>query len=229
MPISERAEELLEIIWTTAEKSQVPVHSSQSYLLGKESASVHDEELLPDSLDELEQNKFIERRGEEVRFTAAGLQAATCLIRRHRLAERLITDVLNMRGDIIDEYACRFEHLVHAGLEEGICALLGHPRICPHGKPIPSGSCCAEAEQSVGQTVIGLSEMRPGQRGTITHIRSDDPKKMNKLMAMGVLPGTAIELLRRTPSFVFQVGYSQFAVDEEVASAVFVRQMMPKA
>jgi DtxR family Mn-dependent transcriptional regulator len=71
--------------------------------------------------------------------------------------------------------------------------------------------------------VVKLVEMRPGQRGSIAYLNAQDQTRLNKLLAMGILPGAELELKRRSPSFVFQVGYSQFAVDENVASAVFVR------
>ncbi len=158
-----------------------------------------------------------------VRLTAPGREAAIRLIRRHRLAERLLVDVLDLTGEIIEEYACRVEHLVHQGLEDGICTLLGHPEVCPHGKPIPPGACCRAAKHEVGQLVVKLVEMRPGQKGSIAYLNAQDQTRLNKLLAMGILPGAELELKRRSPSFVFQVGYSQFAVDEHVAAAVFVR------
>jgi Fe2+ transport system protein FeoA len=51
----------------------------------------------------------------------------------------------------------------------------------------------------------------------------NNPRRLQKLMAMGVLPGVAITLLRRSPSFVFEAGYSQFAVDEEIPGDIYVR------
>jgi DtxR family Mn-dependent transcriptional regulator len=158
-----------------------------------------------------------------VRLSTSGREAAIRLIRRHRLAERLLVDVLDLTGEIIEEYACRFEHLVHQGLEDGICTLLGHPEVCPHGKPIPPGPCCRAAKHEVGQLVVKLVEMRPGQKGSIAYLNAQDQARLQKLLAMGILPGAELELKRRSPTFVFQVGYSQFAVDENVASAVFVR------
>jgi Fe2+ transport system protein FeoA len=68
-----------------------------------------------------------------------------------------------------------------------------------------------------------LVELQPGQTGRVACLDAHQPAALRKLMALGVLPGNPIRLLRRSPAFVFQVGYSQFAVDESVAGAIYVR------
>jgi len=156
-------------------------------------------------------------------LTAAGRPEATQAIRRHRLAERLLADVLATEEVMIDEHACRFEHVLVDGVDESICTLLGHPRFCPHGKPIPQGECCRQMRASVGRLIAPLRELQPGQQGHIAYIQMNNPQHLQKLMAMGVLPGVSIRLLRRFPSFVFEAGYSQFAVDEEIAADIYVR------
>jgi putative ABC transport system ATP-binding protein len=81
--------------------------------------------------------------GWDVQFTPAGEARARSVIRRHRLAERLFTDVLAMRDDaVIESDACTFEHILSPELTDRICAFLGHPATCPHGSPIPKGECC---------------------------------------------------------------------------------------
>jgi putative ABC transport system ATP-binding protein len=79
-----------------------------------------------------------------VDFTDRGHRKAEDIIRRHRLAERLFTEALNMQNETeIEQQACRFEHILSPEATERICSFLGHPRTCPHGAPIPAGSCCA--------------------------------------------------------------------------------------
>jgi putative ABC transport system ATP-binding protein len=76
-------------------------------------------------------------------FTQRGRRKAEDIIRRHRLAERLFTEALNMQNETeIEQQACRFEHILSPEATERICSFLGHPRTCPHGAPIPAGSCC---------------------------------------------------------------------------------------
>jgi putative ABC transport system ATP-binding protein len=84
-----------------------------------------------------------------VEFTDRGRRKAEDIIRRHRLAERLFTETLNMWNETeIEQQACKFEHILSPEATERICSFLGHPRACPHGAPIPEGTCCAEAAKA---------------------------------------------------------------------------------
>lgn len=65
--------------------------------------------------------------------------------------------------------------------------------------------------------------MKAGQKGRVGYIHTGNDKKLQKLMAMGVLPGMKISLLHKTPSYVFQIGHTQVAVDKEMASDIYVR------
>lgn len=212
--ITEGAEEWLETLWTQEHESGHPVClSTLDY------AAVEDRA----PLRELEERKLVRIDGDIVRLTEEGEREAARIVRRHRLAERLLADLLDAREELISRTACRMEHLLHEGLEEAVCTLLGHPKVCPHGKPIPTGKCCEEARHTGMRLVAPLSDLAPGEEGTIAYIHSDDPHQLQRLMAMGVLPGEHIKLLRRSPSFVFSVGHSQFAVDRQIADAIFVR------
>lgn len=83
--------------------------------------------------------------GWDVRFTPAGEARARSVIRRHRLAERLFTDVLSIRDEAaVETHACTFEHILSPELTDRICTFLGHPETCPHGSPIPRGECCEQ-------------------------------------------------------------------------------------
>jgi DtxR family Mn-dependent transcriptional regulator len=211
--LGERLEEALERLWTrTVEKGQEACAPSELGETGVEEA-----------LGELEALGLV--RGEAGRYALAerGREEAANTVRRHRLAERLFIDVLDVKGELSEESACRFEHMLHRGIDEKICTLLGHPQVCPHGKPIPPGPCCAEARRAVETIVAPLDLLTSGQSGTIAYVHSTDPRRVAKLLAMGVLPGSHITLIGRSPSFSFQVGYSQFAVDAEIAADIHVR------
>jgi putative ABC transport system ATP-binding protein len=81
----------------------------------------------------------------EPEFTPKGEQRARDVIRRHRLAERLFMDVLSIHDEEeIEASACKFEHILSPEVTDRMCSLLGHPKACPHGSPIPRGACCAE-------------------------------------------------------------------------------------
>ena len=80
--------------------------------------------------------------GEDHRFTAEGSRRAETLIRRHRLAETLFSETFQMHAAQVEEEACFFEHILSLTVTDSICAFLGHPPACPHGKAIPRGECC---------------------------------------------------------------------------------------
>ncbi len=79
----------------------------------------------------------------EPRFTDEGRRRAEKLVRRHRLAETLFSETFQMHAALVEEEACYFEHILSPAVTDSICSFLGHPPACPHGKPIPRGTCCA--------------------------------------------------------------------------------------
>jgi DtxR family Mn-dependent transcriptional regulator len=173
---------------------------------------------------------LIRREGGAWRLTAAGLPEARDVVRRHRLAERLLKDVLSVGADDqLEDGACTFEHILQHGLAERVCTLLGHPAVCPHGKPIPRGPCCRAARRDPIREVSALADGEVGWTGRVAYLSTRDSRQVQKLMAMGVLPGSPMRLLQRFPTYVFQVGYSQFAVDRELASLIFVHWHPPEA
>ena len=82
----------------------------------------------------------------EVHLTEAGSRRARDVVRRHRLAERLFTDTFAIDEAEVHQQACRFEHIITPELDQRICTFLGHPKTCPHGNPIPPGTCCETKE-----------------------------------------------------------------------------------
>ncbi len=209
MELSERAEEVLEALWIQKEEGKKPLD------LG----IVRDEHVQK----ELTSLGYIKAEADHIILLEKGKKAAESAIRRHRLAERLMVDVLDIKQKLVEEVSCRFEHLLHEGIDENVCTLLGHPKICPHGKPIPPGNCCRIFEKKAAPFILSLYEMNAGQKGKISYINTKDHEKLKKLLAMGALPGTQINLIQKFPSYVFKVGQTQFAVDKEIAEAVYVR------
>jgi Fe2+ transport system protein FeoA len=101
--------------------------------------------------------------------------------------------------------------------------LLGHPRVCPHGKPIQPGKCCREMKESPSKLVSPLSRLSAGQAGRVVYVHARKQGQLQKLTAMGILPGAAISVVQTFPAYVFQAGQTQFAVDLEIADAIYVR------
>ncbi|HEY7745287.1 MAG TPA: metal-dependent transcriptional regulator [Desulfuromonadales bacterium] len=214
MKLSEKAEEILEALWIATEEE------------GENSApfSLLEVEADDEALKELVRLAYIEIKGERVYLRAEGRHEAMMTVRRHRLSERLLMDILDLKGPKGNAKACEFEHLLHHGVDTKICTLLNHPTTCPHGKPIPPGKCCEEAKATGAVGVVALTELKAGEKGEIAYLATGDHKKMQKLMSMGVLPGNQLSLNRTFPSYIFKVGNSEFAVDDELAREIFVRK-----
>jgi len=187
-----------------------------------EQADYPQDESTLDVMKEASSLGLIELCGERYRLTSEGRAAGRNVVRRHRLAECLLRDVLAVRADNVEEDACRFEHILRNALEEKICVLLGHPTVCPHGRAIPEGGCCRKASADHIEEVGLLCDGRPGASGVVAYLTTRDNREVQKMMAMGILPGTRIRLIRRFPSYVFQVGYGQFTVDRQLAEMICV-------
>jgi len=217
MEIEEKAEELLETLWIGTEESKEP-----SLPLAKLGPAERE------TVEQLTRVGYIGRNDDRLYLSDKGKAVARSVVRRHRLAERLLADVLGTGGMLMHEKACKFEHLLDRGLDESICNLLGHPKICPHGKPIPAGRCCQQARMPARKLVSSLSELTPGQKGKVAYVYAPESNQLQKLMAMGVLPGAQVTLVQNFPSYVFEIGQTQFAVDKEIAQAIYVRLVEPE-
>ncbi len=218
---SEDAEEVLEFLWI--EEVEKGKEVSDPGTIIHENHRVH-----PGTIPELMKNGLVEMKGidggsETVVLTGNGKSAARSVVRRHRLAERLFHDVLHMHGEDMEGPACRLEHALSPEAEESICTLLGHPPECPHGRPIPEGRCCVEGRKEAARLVFNAAELRKGQGGRISFLNTRDEGRLQKLIAMGILPGMDVEVLAHYPTHVLKIGESQFALDEDMASHIFVR------
>ncbi len=217
MELEEKAEEILETLWIeTSEKKREGIPLAE---LGRAKRP----------LEQLEKAGYISLSDGQIALTAKGRPEARSVVRRHRLAERLLHDVLGTGEKLMHDKACKFEHLLDKGLDESICHLLGHPKICPHGKPIPPGRCCQRGRNQVQKLVSPLSQLAQGQSGKVAYIYAPETSRLQKLMAMGILPGAPVSLVQSFPSYVFTAGQTQFAVDKDIADAIYVRLVEDEA
>ena len=210
MKLSERSEEILETLWISSVEEK------------KRTLSVGLAER-EEAVAELLKGGYIGLSGGEASLKEKGKDEGEKIIRRHRLAERLLVDVLAMKEGLIHEVGCKFEHLLLKDVEENVCTLLGHPKHCPHGKPIPEGKCCKKSAREVARAVSPLKDMEAKDQGTIAYLATNDKGRLHKLMAMGALPGLQVTMVQKFPSYVFQIGQSQFAIDQQMAEGIYVR------
>lgn len=209
--LSERAEEILEALWIQFEEQ------------GKKPLDLGASRDEP-AIEELMKLGYIKKDVGHIHLLEKGKSHALGCVRRHRLSERLLTDLFDIKKKTVNEVSCKFEHLLHESLEDKVCTILGHPKICPHGKPIPPGKCCLEKKKKKSLKIVApLADLEVKDKGQIAYLQAKDTNQMQKLISIGAIPGLAITLLQKFPSYVFQIGESQFAVDKELAQAIYVR------
>ena len=149
-------------------------------------------------------------------------------MRRHRLAEVLVSSILRLKDSAMEEVACKVEHSLDPEVEESISTLLGHPEICLDGKPIPKGRCCRKNLKTVGNTVVSLAELKPGERGKITYIKPGSHSNLHQLISMGLQPGIAVTVHRTNPAFCVKYENTELALDKEIAKNIFVWRLGPE-
>ncbi len=213
-----RVEEILEHVWTEREQGR----DAASGILAA-SASEHAPDVRASDLQELAAAGLVQLEGEHVALTGPGEARARDVVRRHRLTERLFRDLLDLDERAMEDQACEFEHILSREATESVCTLLGHPPTCPHGKPIPPGECCGAYQRTLRPLVTGLQTFELGATGRIVFIAPKFHDRMDRLAALGVIPGSTLRLHQRSPSYVIEVGETTIALDPEIASEIFVK------
>jgi DtxR family Mn-dependent transcriptional regulator len=177
------------------------------------------------ALRRMEAKGLLEMRADgTLALTPEGRDLGRTILRRNRLAETLLQTVLDVKGRDMELTACEFEHVLTPTVEESVCTFLGHPPVCPHGKPIPPGTCCSSFSVDVAPVVMRLEKLPLGERGLVTYITPGERPRLHRLAGLGLVPGATLRLLQRRPSLVVEIGETTLALDERVAAAIFVRR-----
>jgi DtxR family Mn-dependent transcriptional regulator len=209
-------EEVAEELWTLGERGLDRV----------EDLRLSTEVLVLDAaLDELSRRGLLRIERGRFALTPAGQELARRQVRRHRLAEVLFTTVLEVRDDsAVNRTACVMEHVLGAGLADAICAFLGHPRYCPHGKAIPQGPCCRELSHTIEPLVQPLDRLPAGADGRIVYITPRDRERLAPLTNLGVVPGARLRVRQKAPAFVVSLGETTLALDAAIAAEIYVKR-----
>lgn len=163
--------------------------------------------------------------GTDIGFTDKGRERAKKLIRRKRLAEKLLAEIFALDAAETKSSACQFEHILSPEVTDSVCSFLGHPPTCPHGKPIPQGDCCNKLAQHMKPLVTPLNELSPGSYAKIVFIAPKDHSRMDRLSTLGIVPGTVIHLHQKNPAIVIRSGETELALDIEIAGEIYVKMM----
>lgn len=160
-----------------------------------------------------------------VKFSPKGEELARDITRRHRLAERLLTDVLALSTSAVDPNACKLEHIISPEVAQSICTLLGHPSQCPHGSPIPKGNCCEKEAETISPIITSLANCEPGSKGSIAYLLLHHHPDLHKLLSFGLVPGTPFNLHQTVPAYVLEIGETTLALEKEIAEKIFIRRL----
>jgi DtxR family transcriptional regulator, Mn-dependent transcriptional regulator len=211
----ERIDESLELLWVLNEEGHQDLNR---FRLSSEDDDI---DLI---IGVLKTEGLVVVTDDTIQFTEDGHAQARALIRRLRLAERLFSDVFEMRDETVITDACKMEHILSEELTDSVCTFLGHPQTCPHGKRIPRGECCKKYKVDVEPVVTRLSEFEVGSRGRITFIVPTKPSRLSKLNSLGIAAGSVIKLLQKNPSFIIQIDETTVAIDPEIAKEIYVKK-----
>ena len=132
-------------------------------------------------------------RYQGARLTDPGRREAIRMIRRHRILELFMVEVLGYTWDQVHAEAERLEHAVSDGLVDRMARVLGDPDADPHGHPIPS-----RAGQIRVDELPTLAELDTGQRATLRRVSDEDPQALRYMARLNLVPGVHLEVLERT-------------------------------
>lgn len=161
-----------------------------------------------------------------VRLTPAGERFSLPAIRRHRLVEVFLVDVMKFGIDEVHPLADVLEHGIDDAIEDRIDDLTGHPRHCPHGDPIP------DRDGRLPELRDGPLSAFDGRHAAVSRVRTHDGEKMRYIYAIGARPGAVLEVVGRAPfngPLTLRLAGAELVIGREVAAAIWVTAADPAA
>ena len=217
----------LRTILDLEEERIVPLRARISERLG------HSGPTVSQTISRMERDGLVVVEGDRhLALTATGRQRAVHVMRKHRLAERLLADVIGLDWAYVHEEACRWEHVMSEQVERKLYEMLGHPEESPYGNPIPG------LEELGGPTappfMTGVIGVVPAVQaagggplaGVIRRLGEPvqfEPELLQQLMDAGVIPGAAVTLSTSGAYIVIEVeGGDGLELPTEVAAHIFI-------
>jgi DtxR family Mn-dependent transcriptional regulator len=185
--------------------------------LGKSAPSVSE------MLDRLSVDGYLDRTGRKITLTDQGRAVAQSVIRKHRLAERLLVDVIGLPWHLVHEEAGRWEHVMSDAVEARLVELLGDPGTCPHGNPIPGSTNQATTFSSQ----VSLADVPSGATVRFERLTEEvelDGASLRYLDDAGFIPGTTATITTRGPddTLVLDIGGRTLALGRDLCQKLFV-------
>ena len=222
----------LRTIYELVEEGITPLRARIAERLGQSGPTVSQ------TVARMERDGLLTVEGDRhLELTKTGQEQATRVMRKHRLAERLLVDVIGLEWEDVHVEACRWEHVISEAVERRLLELLNHPTESPYGNPIPGllelDASASPEHAFLEADVTSLRELverggRPGAAGQNVVIRrlgeplQNDPELMLRLRRAGVQPGTTVRAAA-SPGGVLLGSVGETAeLDLDLASHVFV-------
>jgi DtxR family Mn-dependent transcriptional regulator len=210
-------EEYLETIHDLAEAGTPVIQARIAERLGRTAPSVSE------MLDRLQADGYVERDGRRLELTGKGRTVAERVVRKHRLAERLLVDVIGLEWHKAHLEAGRWEHVISDDVEARLVELLGNPTTCPHGNPIP-GSGAPDVDRADHSS---LSEVPIGDVVRLERITEEvelDTESLAFLYHHGFIPGETAKVVGRESddSVVLDAGGPEFSLERSLCTQLFV-------
>ncbi len=217
--VSNQAEEYLEAIYRLERKLGFARTMDLSKELGVVPGSI------TNTIENLEKKGFIIHEPYKgVKLTENGQKIASGILRRHRLAERLLTDLLHLDWSEVHDPACKLEHAFSPEILKQLEKVLGHPKRCPHGNPIPT-KCGGILEEDT----VALTELEIKTTGVVIKITEEKAEILKQLKELQCTPGKRVKIedKKLTDGFLrVRVGNESHTLNHEVASIIYVKKDM---
>ena len=216
----ESTEEYLEAVYRLEREGPGVTTSALASELGVAPASVSG------MLKKLATDGYIDHRARgEAKLTRKGLEVAVRVLRRHRLAECFLTEMLGMPWEEVHAEACRLEHAISARVEERLIAVLGDPQTCPHGHPIPP----ADLSDPI-RLGVPLAQVEVGAQAHVNGVTEEVPEMLVYLGKIGLRPGAEIVITEKAPlggPVTVNIAGTSHAISLELARMVTVIEANP--
>ncbi len=207
-------EEYLEAVHELEEEGTVPIQARLAERLG------HSAPAVSEMIRRLRDEGYLQTEGRSLSLTESGRVLAESVVRKHRLAERLLTDVIGLPWENSHIEACRWEHVISDDVAERLVILLGNPTTCPHGNPIPG------AGEDLRQ-LTALADARVGEHLRLERVTEQveiDKASLSYLSDHGFVPGKEALVASRAPdgTLTLDLGGSSIALGPALAQQLFV-------
>jgi DtxR family transcriptional regulator, Mn-dependent transcriptional regulator len=227
-PLSATVEEYLETIYNMGVENEVVIGARLAEKFNVSAPTV------TEMLKRLVRDGYINMDNKRVvTLTEAGNQAAEAVLRRHRLTERFLVDMLGMQWHQVHEEACRLEHFISGAVEARVITSLNNPTTCPHGNPIPGQVAARTYLKDRG--AVRLSTIKAGEDATIlciSEVVEDEEALILYLHEKGLTPGTRLTVQsiddasedseNWTEAFQLQVDGRDVCISKAVATKIWV-------